>query len=356
MREALSIPSFDGDFRSENPTLGPVSDSGTVVLEKLARQESEDILREAIRAADSRGLGRAAARELVEKTMRALLWAENYYDPDRGPFGRFAIRMAERANLEFFGAYSAKELRREAEDDRRRDAARESDVGLVEYLEYWARRLRAFQARRQFSYYPGLGRDSEAAREEFCRSAELELIERVRGEHGGFSPCERPGVEATYVVLSRHREWLKRRRKIHQVAPPADVQLATTRTPEDIVAEYEEYRPAPEVVFRAYRHLRPSQAEWLSAFQDEVRENGLKPSGGVNLASAARKLGKSRSAALRAVGPIRRALTQAASEIPPGSEAAEPIEPSLCWTVSYVEAFPPEEEEDILFLRSVEDS
>ena len=102
---------------------------------KLRRPESRGLIGAATRSAEL-FLGRAAVSELQERMRRALLWAEDHYDAERGSFLPLGRVLVERAQRDFYQAHPYDTLRREREDQERRDRAAESEADLLEFLEF----------------------------------------------------------------------------------------------------------------------------------------------------------------------------------------------------------------------------
>lgn len=314
----LSVDPFDGEEHLvEEPLrrarLEPLALPPETEPPKLRRSESRALLA-ALGRQERTSLGRASLAELRERGRRALAWAEEHFERNKGPFVPFARSILQRTESEFRQFVPAADRQRERDDQERRDDALGSEAGLKRYLDHVDQVVRQHQAVGRFDWFPGYERGSKAAREEFRGHALVRMLEVVRSKRG-FRPYEKaakPGVEVTFVILSRLRAWIRRQRQISLVFAPEEAKV--TLTPEDIVAEREAGRiraTAGPMVPRISRRLKQDRTRfWLKAMLADVADHGE-----LDLTRVAEKVGKDRSSAWRAFQAIREAAREEWDEL-----------------------------------------
>jgi hypothetical protein len=121
------------------------------------------------------------------------------------------------------------------------------------------------------------------------------LLEVISGPSSG---------EATFVVFSRYRGWLRKRRRIFEVLNPEAEVFHVRITPEDMLDGRERMVAFREFIARGRKRLKDHRLRfWLEGILTDLDTHGK-----LNLARVARKLGKNRSSAVRAFNSIAHAV------------------------------------------------
>jgi hypothetical protein len=267
---------------------------------KLTRRESRGLLSD-VTARYGGTLGRAALPELEDRVRGILAWGEEHHDPARGQFVTFGRALVQRAEREFLAKYSQATLTREKRDEMHRDAALTGNPGLVGYLRYADDMLRRLQRAGMFTWAPGFKKGSPEACAEFRAGARERLIDVVQRDKS-FKRFEKVGVEATFVIFSRYRSWLRKRRRVFEVLEPETVAFKVT--PEDIAVAQDRVEAFRKFIVRAGKRLKDHRLRfWLEAMLADLDEYAA-----LNLARLARRVGRNRSSAVRAFASIASAF------------------------------------------------
>ena len=180
-------------------------------------------------------------------------------------------------------------------------------AGLISFLKHVRRKITWLQRHRPLTWHV-----AGMTPEEFRDHAELELIDFIRT--GRFVQYERrAGVEATFLALRAVRYRLRTRCQIYEVVPIADVDNFGIRTtPESLLIGQQTDHLTGTRLARAEARLKtPRQRFWMRAFIHDIQSD---PKGRLNAARVARRLGKNRSNAIRALETIRKVIREVERE------------------------------------------
>ncbi|MDO9020199.1 MAG: hypothetical protein Q8S73_16825 [Deltaproteobacteria bacterium] len=296
-----SAPSLPPPAEEDWSWEGSVRLADTTSVVPVPLGEPSDALVQRALGRYARWLGRGASREMENHLSAAMRWAEERYVPARGGFGVFADRVLTGAEKRFFEMYPRRALAFELRDEHWRARAREGGDALVEYLDYWHRRLAKAQTAFPTRWgVPGMTPD------ELREELETQLIEAVQ-QPELFTRYERPGQEATQDYLDARRKRLARRRKFYIADPAAELpkltdyqpdpeQILHDRTRSDVtVGLVAQLADGPELT-------RPAKG-WLAGFRSYLAERDE-----LNLTEVAESVGKDPSAASRAADAMMEAL------------------------------------------------
>lgn len=175
-------------------------------------------------------LGRAACHTLSDELHRALAWAAVHFAPNHGHFEAFAGAALRTAVLRFYRRFSPMALVRERRDQiKRDDAVQKGPLAQARFVDEVLCRLKGLQRRApQLWYVEGAHPDDVG--QEVAR----EILESMAQGTSGFERYERPGREATLVLLETVRSRIRRecRRQIARHSPVGTgMNLADPRTP-----------------------------------------------------------------------------------------------------------------------------
>jgi hypothetical protein len=238
-------------------------------------------------------LGRGAEREIRRRTDLALAWARKHYSSERGPFEDFALAVLRVAARRFRHQFSSRRLREELFDQELRDLCRESDDGLLEYLDLVRELLEKAHRFRRF-------REQREREEDLISDTITKIIEVVRlgARPFPFAKYERAGLTAFVTIHDEVRAAARRHRRLVLVGRPIDLPTGTFPSAEDALLDRERRALLEGLPRKLAAHLTRKQQHWLAAFQRAAEDDNRV------LVGAAGELGVHRSQATRAADRI----------------------------------------------------
>lgn len=247
-------------------------------------------------------LGRAACQSLSDELRRALAWAAVHFESDLGNFEAFAGAAMRTAVLRFYRRFSPMALVRERRDQvQRDDAIQKGPLAQARFVDEAIRRVRGLQrSAPQLWYVEGAHPDDLA--QEVAR----ELLESMAQGIPGFKRYERPGREATLVLIETVRSRIRRecKRQVARHSPIAGgTNLADLRTPLDLLISQQHREELANLLSRCRQRLSRPQKRWFDALLAEAEQRET-----VRWAHVASALGRNKSNASRAAAQLQQKL------------------------------------------------
>jgi hypothetical protein len=231
-------------------------------------------------------LGRASLRALEGELEAVARWGAECHDPQKSPLAAFLASLLAKKTAAFFGEQDPVRLEREWDDEQRRLEARAQPDGQGKFLAYVDGLVN------ECRWWPTPGSDIDDFRQQ-CRLAAFEALSR----EDGFSAFEVPGEAATLLLCRRERDRMRStaRKDRRRTEVMAELRPAM-RTPEDDILADERRRAISQVLPEMEAGANKAQRRWLETLGAQAdQDHRLVP------AKAARKLGRNRSSATRAL-------------------------------------------------------
>lgn len=247
-------------------------------------------------------LGEASKRALRASFDAVIAWAIEHHDPEKGPFPWFVRAVFfKHVWADYQARVSAERRARELADQHEREAILgDGASGLARYLEKW-RAWVAKKARQRRFHVPGM------LPEDVAGELTVRLLQALRDGGGAIVDAGKPGEQATMCFLGKEKDKLRTASEIHVAGAVLPV-APLSPTPEEVLIEAARNRDLdqlPELIKKARAGLSKPQQRWLSALLLEARAEGV-----INLARAARNLGKDRASASRAADVLAARFTE----------------------------------------------
>lgn len=251
-----------------------------------------DLLR--ARFLSSQNLGRASRRVLEGDLSQATNWAIDQWQQDKGDFVQFVQLAMRRTMRAFDESMSPSALWRELRDQEERDAAvLQGSNGCTQFLAAVDRRLHGLRHGAPNRWYVE-ALDPDDLHQEVA----IEVLEALSQGIHGFEQYERPGKEATLILIYSVRARLLRQRQKERRWRARSIERgeSASPTPEQLLIDHDRKNQIATWPRRLRALLSRPQQRWLDAFLRDAAQNGTQ-----RWVHAATRLGRDKSSASRAV-------------------------------------------------------
>ncbi len=296
-----------------------------ITLVRRAIDRHEDLSPDAQRVRDElrvdleqQELGPASRARLLGELDEIASWADRRHDSSRGPIDPLMSTLYRRHLAEHRALHGKAALAAELWDAQQRDRAHADPQFRHSLINHWNDRLMRLQrARPRFWDVPNYGaRDDQTT--DIRHELLLRLLEEFRGPGVPCASYEAPGEESMLRFLVRQVDLMRQHVRMHVVPDRLNLRAFVPRTldPEEQLVREEAARLVDETAARvvaaaagssAAVRLSQPQTRWLRQLLEVATEHNRADTWGL-AAEAARRLGKARSSATRAITGLREAL------------------------------------------------
>ncbi|MGB0454350.1 MAG: hypothetical protein ACPGJV_11630 [Bacteriovoracaceae bacterium] len=236
--------------------------------------------------------------QLRESLISRYNWCLKNHESKRGDFHLFLNSQFFQELLRFREHHKKEDLKREYEDEKFRDRAANCEDILVQYCQYWSKRIEQMTSNKRF-ILPDLEKRDLTAK------LILKLIEAIREDV--LEQYSRVGKEATFVFLLKEKDRIKGRYRKNKENNNLFIfsQLPSRAiSPEEMLIQKEREDIEGIVIQQAIKSASKPQKKWLSLFLKDETDNCF-TSGKINLSSIANSAGKNRSSSSRAIKSLK---------------------------------------------------